>query len=165
MSEATQNMTKGIIKDISELAPYKIVLSGGRGEYRKVVLERKIIKGQRCYQIERYTDKQVFHENSGENDLVDSLIHLGVDLYRQINVFAAGEEWDIKVSKKGKLSVNKRKTETKTITISGNNRKKKYLKRGWTYRYSRILEYLQRMARWFIRCMTNSNRSTDLLRS
>ena len=68
MSEATQNMTKGIIKDISELAPYKIVLSGGRGEYRKVVLERKIIKGQRCYQIERYTDKQVFHENSGENE-------------------------------------------------------------------------------------------------
>lgn len=107
MSEATQNMTKGIIKDISELTPYKIVLSGGRGEYRKVVLERKIIKGQRCYQIERYTDKQVFHENSGENDLVGSLIHIGVELYRQINVFAAGEEWDIKVSKKGKLSVKK----------------------------------------------------------
>lgn len=69
----------------------------------------------------------MFHENSGENDMVGSLIHLGVELYRQINVFAAGEEWDIKVSKKGKLSVNKRKTETKTITISGNNRKKKYI--------------------------------------
>ena len=75
----------------------------------KLFLERKIIKGQRCYQIERYTDKQVFHENSGENDLVGSLKHLGVELYRQINVFAAGEEWDIKVSKKGKLSVNKKR--------------------------------------------------------
>ena len=110
MNDETKEVIKGVIKQINELAPYKIVLSGGRGEYRKVVLERKIIKGQRCYQIERYTDKQVFHENSGENDLVGSLKHLGVELYRQINVFAAGEEWDIKVSKKGKLSVNKRKT-------------------------------------------------------
>lgn len=100
MNDETREVIKEVIKQINELAPYKIVLSGGRGEYRKVVLERKIIKGQRCYQIERYTDKQVFHENSGENDLVDSLIHLGVELYRQINVFAAGEEWDIKVSKK-----------------------------------------------------------------
>lgn len=30
--------TKEVIKQINELAPYKIVLSGGRGEYRKVVL-------------------------------------------------------------------------------------------------------------------------------
>ena len=73
MNDETKEVIKEVIKQINELAPYKIVLSGGRGEYRKVVLERKIIKGQRCYQIERYTDKQVFHENSGENDLVGSL--------------------------------------------------------------------------------------------
>ena len=51
MNDETKEVIKEVIKQINELAPYKIVLSGGRGEYRKVVLERKIIKGQRCYQI------------------------------------------------------------------------------------------------------------------
>lgn len=49
MNDETREVIKEVIKQINELAPYKIVLSGGRGEYRKVVLERKIIKGQRCY--------------------------------------------------------------------------------------------------------------------
>jgi len=44
MNDETKEVIKEVIKQINELAPYKIVLSGGRGEYRKVVLERKIIK-------------------------------------------------------------------------------------------------------------------------
>lgn len=116
-----------LVKEIAENGPYKIVLSGGRGEYRKVVFERKMIGGRRCYQIERYTEKQVFHENIDEDSLETALTGQEVDRYRQLNAFATGQEWDAKISKKGKISVNRRRTEEKMITVSGNNRKKKYI--------------------------------------
>lgn len=34
---------------IAETNPYKVVLSGGKGEYRKIVCAKKILKGKRCY--------------------------------------------------------------------------------------------------------------------
>ncbi len=71
-----------LVKEIAENGPYKIVLSGGRGEYRKVVFERKMIGGRRCYQIERYTEKQVFHENIDEDSLETALAGQEVDRYR-----------------------------------------------------------------------------------
>lgn len=116
-----------LVQEVAGIGPYKVILSGGRGEYRKVVFERKMISGRRCYQIERYTEKQVFHENIEEDELAEALTGQGIDGYRQLNAFAADEEWDVKISKKGKISVNRRKTEGKAITVSGNNRKKKYI--------------------------------------
>ena len=116
-----------LISDIVAVGPYKIVLSGGREEYRKIVFAKKIIKGIRCYQLEKYTDKQVFHENIAEDKLGESLSDQLSRKFRQMNVFAQGEEWDVKISKNGKYNVNKRKTDVKTITITGNNRKKKYI--------------------------------------
>ncbi len=116
-----------LVQEVTGIGPYKVILSGGRGEYRKVVFERKMISGRRCYQIERYTEKQVFHENIEEDELAETLTGQGIDGYRQLNAFAADEEWDVKISKKGKISVNRRKTEGKAITVSGNNRKKKYI--------------------------------------
>lgn len=116
-----------LVKEVAENGPYKIVLSGGRGEYRKVVFERKIIGGRRCYQIGRYTEKQVFHENIDEDSLENVLAGQEPDRYRQLNAFATGLEWDAKISKKGKVSVNRRQTDGKMITVSGNNRKKKYI--------------------------------------
>lgn len=116
-----------LVQEVAGIGPYKVILSGGRGEYRKVVFERKMISGRRCYQIERYTEKQVFHENIEEDELAEALTGQGIDGYRQLNAFAADEEWDVKISKKGKISVNRRKTEGKSIPVSGNNRKKKYI--------------------------------------
>lgn len=116
-----------LISDIVDVGPYKIVLSGGREEYRKLVFAKKMIKGIRCYQLEKYTDKQVFHENIAEDKLGESLSDQLSRKFRQMNVFAQGEEWDVKISKNGKYNVSKRKTDVKTITITGNNRKKKYI--------------------------------------
>ena len=64
---------KELIEEMVQSDPHKIILSGGRGEYRKVVFERKIIGGKRCFKIERYTEKQVFHQNIDEDELGESL--------------------------------------------------------------------------------------------
>ena len=67
---------KELIEEMVQSDPHKIILSGGRGEYRKVVFERKIIGGKRCFQIERYTEKQVFHQNIDEGELEEALAYL-----------------------------------------------------------------------------------------
>lgn len=38
---------KELIEEMVQSDPHKIILSGGRGEYRKMVFERKIIGGKR----------------------------------------------------------------------------------------------------------------------
>lgn len=55
-----------IIKEIAETHPHKVVLSNGKGEYKKIVFARKVLKGRNAYQLEKYTQTQVFHENIEE---------------------------------------------------------------------------------------------------
>ncbi len=45
--------------------------------------------------------------------------------FRQMNVFSAETEYDVKISQKGKLAVHKRPGKNQAIRIEGNNRKKK----------------------------------------
>lgn len=116
-----------LISGIVNAVPYKVVLSGGKGDYKKIVFMKKILKGKRCFQIEKYTEKQVFHENIAEDDLAGAICLYLDSGYRQINVFASEEEWDVKISKKGRYTINRRNTMAKAITLSGNNRKKKYI--------------------------------------
>lgn len=54
------------IHDILQSLPYKLILSKAKNcEYRKV----QILKKEKNYQIEKYTQKQVFHENLDKEEL------------------------------------------------------------------------------------------------
>ena len=44
-----------IIKEIVETHPHKVVLSNGKGEYKKIIFARKVLKGRNAYQLEKYT--------------------------------------------------------------------------------------------------------------
>jgi SAM-dependent methyltransferase len=116
-----------LIDSIEEITPYKIVLSGGKGEYRKIVFSRKIIKGDRKFQLEKHTDKQVFHENISEDLLRNAILKYVGESFRQMNVFSSEWELDVKISKKGKISVSRRAVTGKKIVAGTNNRKKKYI--------------------------------------
>ena len=110
--------------------PYKLVLSSGKGcEYQKIVVQ---LKGD-YYQIEKYTQKQVFHENVKPAELENalrSLLELG---YRQLNSYADAEQMEMKISKKGKVLLNRRKQEgasAKAVPASHNKEKNYILKEG-----------------------------------
>lgn len=120
---------KEYINIICESVPYKIVVSNlSRNEYmyKRVVISKKIIKSRQMYQIESFTDKQAFHENI-ELDNLDKKLYELLEHFKQINSFGADEEIELKISKKGKVLINKRKVSGKKITIETNNKKKKYL--------------------------------------
>lgn len=99
-------------------------------EFKKIVLTLKSIGGAEKYQIERFTDKQVFHENvdlSAASDIIEGIMNSG---YRQLDAWGESASYMIKVSKKSKESlIKKRIAENSKApkSVGSNNRKKKYI--------------------------------------
>ncbi len=83
--------------------------------YKKVVINRK----KDYFQIEKYTDKQVFHENVKQEDLFDKCMELVDGHYLQVNAWADDVEYALLISKKGKCAL--RKIQQKTAQNSANN--------------------------------------------
>ena len=134
------------IEEVLSILPDKLILSNPVNRnysYRKTVIRKIYLKDQPAYQIERFTDKQTFHENIEPRALRETVLNAFPAVYGQINVFGEKQQWDFKVTKKGKLLSNVHRNtarmqkeasqgETKQISVDGavvmtHNRKKKYL--------------------------------------
>lgn len=112
--------------------PYKVVISKPDqkdAEYRRVEIEQK---GE-AYQIAKYTQKQVFHENTSVENTVELCVGLLEKQFRQANAFGPDGEQMILVSKKGKVTYkSNKKGENKvscreTPAFTEHNRKKHYI--------------------------------------
>lgn len=138
-SQMSDGMKK--LQEILKENPHKIILSNRKDKtfsYIKMVIRPIVLKGKQVYQVEKFTEKQVFHENVGLEQLSEVVFGYFPENYGQVNVFFydnhGNSQWDFKMTKKGKILFHgqERKNEknTKRINIedtAGNNRKKNYL--------------------------------------
>ncbi|MGL5574272.1 MAG: class I SAM-dependent methyltransferase [Sarcina sp.] len=114
----------------------KVVLSNKvtKGyEYNKVIFSMKVKEGIEFYQVERYTDKQVFHENIEKEELEEKVLEYLKGNYKQVGIWADEFTAEIKISKKGKILLNKKKADNKEMkdkTASHNKEKNYILKEG-----------------------------------
>ena len=96
-------------------------------EIRKISIESK----GGFFQISKYTEKQVFHENVEKDILKEKCLELIVNNYRQINGISDKEEHIVLISKKGKCNYKIKKCATDAIkpnmSYEGHNRKKNYI--------------------------------------
>ena len=96
-------------------------------EYKKIVIEKKY----KNYQIAKYTEKQVFHENVSQGELSARCIELTENHYKQVNGISASDEHIILTSKKGKCNYKVKKTATDAVKLTvketSHNRKKNYI--------------------------------------
>ena len=125
MSELQQYIDLMLKADIK-----KIIISNPFSkseEYKKIIIENK----DKNYQIAKYTDKQVFHENIQVEDLLNRCIELAENHYKQINGISATEEHIILISKKGKCNYKVKKTATDAVKLTSketsHNRQKNYI--------------------------------------
>lgn len=91
--------------------------------YKKIIVEQK----QDSFQISKYTDKQVFHENLPASDLLARLFELISGNFRQVNGFAPGEEHILLISSKGACKHTVKKNDAAPKQADTHNRKKQYL--------------------------------------
>ncbi|MBQ5857798.1 MAG: SAM-dependent methyltransferase, partial [Peptococcaceae bacterium] len=99
MSELKQYISEMLAAPVN-----KVVLSHPKSEseaYKKI----SIVKKKDFYQIEKYTDKQVFHENLAANELPERVLELVDGHYLQVNAFTAELEYALLISKKGKCTM------------------------------------------------------------
>lgn len=121
------NLAQSLASILSD-APTRLVLSkqvSKTQEYRKVVIEQK----SDCYQIAKYTAKQVFHENCGRSRLEDYLAQTMGTQFLQLNGWSQGKEHMILMSKKGTLTYKKKvvPNTAQPKTSASHNRTKNYL--------------------------------------
>ena len=125
MSELKQYLETMLKADIQ-----KVIISNPFSkseEYKKIIIENK----GKNYQIAKYTDKQVFHENIEAAALLEKTHALAENCYKQINGMSASEEHIILISKKGNCSYKVKKTATDAVKLQakkqGHNRQKNYI--------------------------------------
>ena len=125
MSELRQYLETMLKADIQ-----KIIISNPFSkseEYKKIIIENK----GKAYQVAKYTDKQVFHENITLESLLERTNSLAENRYKQINGMSETEEHIILVSKKGNCTYKVKKTATDVVKLSakqqGHNRQKNYI--------------------------------------
>ena len=116
LHQALQNILRAETK--------KIILSNAQkgAEYRKIEIAQK----KSDYQISKYTEKQVFHENCTLAQ-VQAFCEMALEGdFRQANIWDDAFEHQVRISKKGACSVSRRRLQEAVKLSSEHNRKKNY---------------------------------------
>ena len=123
---------KKAIEEILSDDIVKIVISNKMKkdfEYNKINISLKETKNKSFYQVEKFTDKQVFHENLSKEELKERLIHLVFNNYKNLNAWSKNSTYDLKISKKGKIFLGKKGGDNSKIAskASSHNKEKNYI--------------------------------------
>ena len=122
---------KKAIHEIIEDNIIKIVVSNKMNkdvEYNKINFTLKEnSKKKNYYQVEKYTDKQVFHENIEVNELEKKLIEYVGSNYKQVGAWSKETTFDLKISKKGKVHLGKKRSSNIKLVNKGHNKEKNYI--------------------------------------
>ncbi|MGN0408237.1 MAG: class I SAM-dependent methyltransferase [Bacteroides sp.] len=120
-----------IIDEIFLAGPVRIIISkpaDKEAEFRKITITAK----KSGYQIEKLTQKQAFHENvlfAQADILKERCAEWLTGEYAQLNAWSEGQEFAVMVSKKGRVSMTRKRTKDfrpEKITAE-HNRKKEYI--------------------------------------
>ena len=118
-----------LLENVLNIEFIRAILSNPRVKdgIQKVKVRPMEMKGQLCFQLESFTKTQAFHEN-GEPAQVLSRIMEYLKEFRQMQIETVREDISVLISKKGKITVKRKKkvSEIKAPELS-HNRKKRYI--------------------------------------
>lgn len=120
---------KDLISNIFEDTIQKAVFSNPAekdAEFKKITISRM----PKFYQITKFTEKQVFHENIDFDNIAERCIELFGNGFTQIYARSQDKEYNVKIGKDGKVLYKTKNLspDTKTdIAVNEHNRKKQYI--------------------------------------
>lgn len=114
---------------------YQITAGGPRKKDGNIRLKLRpvIIKDELCFQLESYLGNQVFHRNVSASEAMEEMGKAMEDSFRQLDVETMDFQAVALVSKKGKITIKKKKSggeKTKELSLSHNRAKKYILEEG-----------------------------------
>jgi len=96
-------------------------------EYNKIIFILKENDNKQYYQMEKYTDKQVFHENIDMDILGAKVLEYVPSSYKQISAWSNTNTFELKISKKGKFLLSKKKSDNERLVNKDHNKEKNYI--------------------------------------
>lgn len=121
------NQLEQYFSSLIDDAVYKLIISKPRkkdAEYKKIVIEKK----DTYYQISKYTEKQVFHENVDASAIAARCMALTDGFFMQVNAWSTEWEYYILISKKGSATLKRSKIKgAQAASTNTHNRKKNYI--------------------------------------
>ncbi|MFR3567289.1 MAG: class I SAM-dependent methyltransferase [Paraclostridium sordellii] len=121
---------KNSIYEITDDNIIKVVISNKLNkdiEYNKINIELKEKNNIEYYQVEKYTDKQVFHENIEKDMLNEKMLEFIAGKYKQVGAWSQEYTYDLKISKKGKVFLGRKKSDNSKLVNKSHNREKNYI--------------------------------------
>ncbi|MGH4141167.1 class I SAM-dependent methyltransferase [Clostridium sp.] len=121
---------KNAINEIIQQDILKLVISNKSNkdvEFNKIIFVLKEDKEKQYYQIEKYTDKQIFHENISIDILEEKLLDTISSNYKQVDAWSNTTTFDLKISKKGKAHLGRKKGDNIKLANKGHNKEKNYI--------------------------------------
>ena len=106
-------------------AVFATPLNKAENKFKKITVKPISSNDKIIYQLEKFTDKQAFHENINESDIVSRMMELA-NQYKNANIFTVDADYQVLVSKKGSMRIVKL-SPTKTMSIGTHNKVKKYI--------------------------------------
>ena len=107
----------------------KGIISGKKnktGKYEKAKLQKIVINNNDVIQLSLFTDKQVFHSNYSLEDINNRIIELLESYFNNLELTTDSYIYSYRITSKGKVLSNRKKTNNTLIDIS-HNRKKQYI--------------------------------------
>ncbi len=117
------------IDEITKEEIIKLVISNKsnkNSEYNKITFVFKENNNKKYYQTEKYTDKQVFHENIDVDALKEKVL-MYISDYKQISAWSNSITFELKISKKGKVLLSKKKSDNVKLINKSHNKEKNYI--------------------------------------
>lgn len=119
------------VLDVLQSDFIKVILSNKIdkiGKVNKVVVEKKLVENKVVYQMSSFVEKQVFHKNIADKNVVcGEIIELFKTYFKQINIFEKQANIEIKLSKKGKLLFSKQNLKVENTENLEHNKNKNYI--------------------------------------
>ena len=101
-----------------------------RDKISKVKLRPVMVKDQISYQAESFIGTKAYHKNFKPTELSEYMVRLMKEDFKQLELESESEKVTVLVSKKGKVTINRKKNQqTKKLTTEemSHNKKKQYV--------------------------------------
>ncbi len=124
------NEYMNVVAEALTASLHDMIISGARGgSVRKVSVRPVMIRGSLFFQLARYTQTQVFHENLEREAALETIAGLLQHDFRQALIRTPSQETTLLISKKGKATVKTRRkaAEEQPEAPAEHDRKKSYI--------------------------------------
>lgn len=123
------NQLEELLKDVLTAMLIDIVISGAKGSsgISKVKIRPVMIKDDLHFQVSKYIDKQVFHENLTASEAQAAVCGWMAADFRQAQIRTQEKNVTVLVSKRGKMTIRSKAAKNQAGQSLEHNRTKKYI--------------------------------------